>query len=342
MPSMEYTFKNVHLSEVERLWLTEVYQSQEFDAKKTKVKLYGKIPKDFDVGRIDYRLYRNDHLTLIGIWQVDPSSKVFGEVAQVISKIKEMILLSPGIDRVSATDLSEKTGLQERDVEVALRLMADMGSFMGSASGNGNNFGYSSISFPSGDNGYDAYLAYENNLDDLMEKFYARKTTMKVVRMLSAGEVMADEGVSIPAPGATARDEVKQKSNTAFVIMPINPNTPELEDVYNTISEVCKTFGIKAVRADLIEHQESITDVVLKQIRECEFLIADLSYERPNVYYEVGYAHAIGKRPILFRKQGTPLHFDLAGLGCPEFQNITALKAKLDKRFKAMFGIEAE
>lgn len=332
---MDYTFQKAQLNEDENLWLREVHQSQEFDVKKTKVKLYGKIPKNFDPKKIDQRLYRYDHLTLIGIWLIDPNNKIFDVVAKVLTKIKEMILKSPGIDRVSATDLAEKIGLHEQDVEVALRLMADLGNFMGNGSYGSNNRGYSSITFSSGDDGYDAYLSYEN-LKDLMEELYTWKPPASV------GNAVANWPPLNAMTGVTANDEVKQRTNTAFIIMPINPNKPELEDIYNAIKEVCEKFGIKAIRADFIEHQESITDIVLKQIRECEFLIADLSYERPNVYYEVGYAHAIGKRPILFRKRGTELHFDLAGFGCPEFQNVTELKSKLDKRFKVMLGKESE
>lgn len=115
-------------------------------------------------------------------------------------------------------------------------------------------------------------------------------------------------------------------------------NHRELDDVCHAIKDVCETLGLKAKRADDIEHSDQITDVVLEHIRNSKFLIADLSGERPNECDEVGSALAIGKRPILYRKEGTRLHFDLSVHNVPEHENVTDLKGKLSTRLEAMLG----
>jgi len=124
------------------------------------------------------------------------------------------------------------------------------------------------------------------------------------------------------------------RPNTVFIMMRINPENPELDDVYDTYKECFKEFGITAIRADDIEHEEVITNKIIEEIKTSEFLLGDLTEERPSVYYEIGYAHSLGRRVIMYRKSGTNIHFDLAAYNCPEYGNMRELKRLLIKRLE--------
>jgi len=144
--------------------------------------------------------------------------------------------------------------------------------------------------------------------------------------------VEASGTASSPPAASPSAESAKYRAGTAFIMMWMDPQHPELIDVADAVRSVFRSFGIKAVRADDIEHEGLITERVLNEIRLSEFLFGDLTGMRPNVYYEVGFAHALGKRVILFRRSGTGLHFDLAGYNCPEHENLKDLREKLTKR----------
>jgi len=165
----------------------------------------------------------------------------------------------------------------------------------------------------------------------------ARKAFFECVEQLEGiTQLLKITPANIPDGLPTKNPNLSQsyRPNTAFIMMPIDHKDPENEDIYGAFKECFSKFGVKAVRADEIEHEDVITKRIIKEIQTSEFLVGDLTNERPSVYYEIGYAHSLGRRVILYRKAGTSIHFDLAAFNCPEYKNITELKLFLMKRIE--------
>lgn len=95
----------------------------------------------------------------------------------------------------------------------------------------------------------------------------------------------------------------------AFVLMPFST---EFDDVYKVgIQEVAKKLNIVAERVDEQTFSETILERIYRQIEYADFIIADMSGRNPNVFYEVGYAHAKNKPVILLTKDVHDIPFDL-------------------------------
>ena len=154
-------------------------------------------------------------------------------------------------------------------------------------------------------------------------------------RLLDLIDLLDVAPKQIGALDVNPQSTASYEPNTAFIMMAIDARDDALEDLCSEIKNCFQRFGIAAVRADDIEHQDIITEKITERIKKSEFLLADLSTERPSVYYEVGYAHALGRKVILYRRAGSRLHFDLQGYNCPEYRNLTNLRELLKPSFGA-------
>lgn len=122
----------------------------------------------------------------------------------------------------------------------------------------------------------------------------------------------------------------------AFVAMAMDSQNHELEDVLDAIKEGAMRCGIQAERVDEPQSNERITDRILESIRKAEFVIVDLTHSRPNVFFEAGYAHGIGKIPIYLAKDGTKLEFDLKDYPVIFYHSMKQLKDLLEKRLRGL------
>ena len=95
-----------------------------------------------------------------------------------------------------------------------------------------------------------------------------------------------------------------------FVIMPF---AGEFEGIWETIIRpTVEQAGDTCVRADDFFSPGVIMDDVLKRISEADYLIADLTHRNPNVFYELGIAHATKKDVLLITQEINDIPFDLA------------------------------
>jgi nucleoside 2-deoxyribosyltransferase len=95
----------------------------------------------------------------------------------------------------------------------------------------------------------------------------------------------------------------------AFVLMPFDS---KFDDVYRLgIKETATASGILAERVDEQIYSESILERIYRQIDVADFVIADMTGQNPNVFYEVGYAHAKKKICILVTQDAKDIPFDL-------------------------------
>lgn len=118
-----------------------------------------------------------------------------------------------------------------------------------------------------------------------------------------------------------------------FVLMPF---VDSFDDIYKLgIKEACNEAGAYCERVDEQIFQERILDRIYNQIAKADVIIADLTGKNPNVFYEVGYAHALGKSAILLTQNVDDIPFDFKHFPHIIYQNkITFLKEELAKRVK--------
>ena len=130
---------------------------------------------------------------------------------------------------------------------------------------------------------------------------------------LKVVDISYEMGSQSPLPQAQVKSDKAlkpTKSGNAFVMMPFaEPHGSYYEKIYKPAIEKA---GMTPVRADSdIFGAGKIVDQIWTGIKAAAVLVAELTTRNPNVFYELGLAHALKKPVVLVSSNEGDVPFDL-------------------------------
>ena len=126
--------------------------------------------------------------------------------------------------------------------------------------------------------------------------------------------------------------KVQNVKPKAFVVMQFSSQYNEV--YFEVIKEICEQEKIDVLRIDEESGPGLIIQDITRAIHESKIIIADISPVNANVFYEVGFAHALNKPTILIAEKETKLPFDISSFRTLFYENTIGGKRKLEEGLK--------
>jgi hypothetical protein len=155
------------------------------------------------------------------------------------------------------------------------------------------------------------------------------------------GRAVRNQGLMYVKPVFGAVDtHPGTEMHTAFMLMPF---APPLTDFYNdVIVPTLNEVDVKVRRADDFATVGELVKDIWRRINDADFIIADLTTRNPNVFYELGMAHTVGKPVILLAQSVADIPFDVhdqrAIVYDTSYKGIDAFKTKLQATVSTLRG----
>jgi hypothetical protein len=157
-----------------------------------------------------------------------------------------------------------------------------------------------------------------DKVDEFREVFASSMKAAELIEQVGDRTKLLDVGVEEAFQGKRtsladkrpSRNLVSIDSGSCFVVQPFGAPFGGYYD--SLFRPAIENAGLRPVRADAeIFGAGKIMDQVWRGIRSAEVLVAELTTRNPNVYYELGLAHALGKPVVLISSEEGDVPFDL-------------------------------
>ena len=133
--------------------------------------------------------------------------------------------------------------------------------------------------------------------------------------------------------------DITPKTDLISVMMPFDI---AMSSVYKAIQSAAKATGFVCKRADDIWDDSTVIQDVFSLIFESYIVVCDFSGRNPNVFYEAGIAHTLGKHVVPITQNPDDIPFDLRHDRYARYLNNSegrkALETDLKTRFQTLAG----
>jgi hypothetical protein len=129
----------------------------------------------------------------------------------------------------------------------------------------------------------------------------------------------------LQSAGLTPAD-IQVDANLVFVLTPFHR---KYKGHFDAVAEVCRQYKFKVLRGDEEYIAGDVFPHILKLIATAHLVIAIADGRNPNVFYELGVAHAFGKPTILIARAPTDVPFDIRARRVIFYDDFGDLKHKL-------------
>jgi len=164
-----------------------------------------------------------------------------------------------------------------------------------------------------------------------IDMFVESVRILSVTRTLKRGQIGLFMQGDTPIKFRNLKIDAQQP--LCFVVMQF---TADFNILYSdVIKPLCEEYGFRVIRGDDFYTSGQILEDITQSIRTSALVIADVTPDNPNVFYEVGYAHGIGKPTILLSDRSREkLPFDISGFRTLFYDNTIGGKAIVEQRLR--------
>ncbi|MDD2468688.1 MAG: DUF4062 domain-containing protein [Desulfobulbus sp.] len=138
----------------------------------------------------------------------------------------------------------------------------------------------------------------------------------------------------VPAEPIWATRNFKVDASLCFVLMPF---ADEFYAIYEqAISIAAQNVGLRCMHAGEIFDNREIVEDIWESICTAQIIVADVTHRNPNVFYELGICHTLGKEVIIVTQNRDDVPFDIRHRRYIEYSPnaLNTLKNHLEKTIK--------